>query len=105
VDRVIEHLELQALSRGCSIRACRHRAPRGRARGPGGLGSSGYAGAVRQVGDSRGHRGHRVVLAITLGWPGLAIGALGILTVLGAYRLWIQPWQHRWGAIDQEVQS
>jgi hypothetical protein len=45
------------------------------------------------------------VLAITLGWPGLAIGALGILTVLGAYRLWIQPWQHRWGAIDQEVQS
>ena len=44
-----------------------------------------------------------VLLVIMLGWFGLAIGALGTIAVLGAYRLWIQPWQHRWGATDQEV--
>ena len=40
---------------------------------------------------------------VTLGWLGLAVGALGTLTVLAAYRRWIQPWQHRWGATDEEV--
>jgi hypothetical protein len=45
-----------------------------------------------------------VVLLVTmLGWLGLAIAALGVVAVLGAYRLWIQPWQHRWGATDEEV--
>jgi hypothetical protein len=44
-----------------------------------------------------------VLLAIVFGWPGLAIGALGTIAVLVAYRLWIQPWQHRWGATDEEV--
>jgi hypothetical protein len=43
------------------------------------------------------------LVLIMLGWLGLAVGALGILTALGAYRLWIQPWQHRWGATDLEV--
>jgi hypothetical protein len=38
-----------------------------------------------------------------LGRLGLAIGALGVMAALGAYRLWIQPWQHRWGATDEEV--
>jgi hypothetical protein len=33
----------------------------------------------------------------------LAISTLGIMPVLAAYRLWIQPWQHRWAATDQEV--
>jgi hypothetical protein len=44
-----------------------------------------------------------VLLVVRFGWLGLAIGALGIMTVLVAYRLWIQPWQHRWGATDEEV--
>jgi len=44
-----------------------------------------------------------VLLVSMLGWLGLAIGALGTITVLGAYRLWIQPWQHRWGATDEEI--
>ena len=44
-----------------------------------------------------------VLLVIMFGWLGLGIGALGTIAVLGAYRLWIQPWQHRWGATDQEV--
>jgi hypothetical protein len=44
-----------------------------------------------------------VLLVSMLGWLGLAIGALGTITVLGAYRRWIQPWQHRWGATDEEV--
>jgi hypothetical protein len=44
-----------------------------------------------------------ILLVIMLGWLGLAIGTLGIMTVLGAYRRWIQPWQHRWGATDEEV--
>ena len=44
-----------------------------------------------------------VLLVGMFGWPGLAVGALGIIVVLAAYRLWIQPWQHRWGATDKEV--
>ena len=45
-----------------------------------------------------------VVLLVSLfGWLGLGIDALGTVAVLGAYRLWIQPWQHRWGATDEEV--
>ena len=44
-----------------------------------------------------------VLLAIMLGWPGLAIGALGTVAVLVVYRFIIQPWQHRWGAADEEV--
>jgi hypothetical protein len=44
-----------------------------------------------------------VVLVIALGWLGLAVAALGTLAVLAAYRRWIQPWQHRWGASDEEV--
>jgi hypothetical protein len=44
-----------------------------------------------------------VLLVIMFGWRGLAIGALGVMAALGAYRRWIQPWQHRWGATDQEV--
>jgi len=36
-------------------------------------------------------------------WPGLAVGALGAAAVLVAYRRWAQPWQHRWGATDEEV--
>jgi len=44
-----------------------------------------------------------ILLVIMLGWLGLAIGTLGIMTVLDAYRRWIQPWQHRWGATDEEV--
>jgi hypothetical protein len=47
--------------------------------------------------------GVTVLLVIMLGWPGLVVGALGMLSVLGSYRLWIQPWQHRWGATDDEV--
>jgi hypothetical protein len=45
-----------------------------------------------------------VVLVIMLGWLGLVVGGLGMLSVLGSYRLWIRPWQHRWGATDQDVQ-
>ena len=44
-----------------------------------------------------------ILLVILLGWLGLAISALGIITVLGVYRRWIQPWQRRWGATDEEV--
>jgi hypothetical protein len=43
------------------------------------------------------------LLVLTLGWLGLAIGGLGTATVLGVYRLWVQPWQHCWGATDEEV--
>ena len=44
-----------------------------------------------------------VLLVVMFGWLGLAIGALGTIAALVAYRLWIQPWQHRWGATDDEV--
>jgi hypothetical protein len=43
------------------------------------------------------------LLVLTLGWLGLAIGAVGTAAVLGVYRRWIQPWQHHWGATDDEV--
>src|SRR5918995_267242 len=43
-----------------------------------------------------------VLLVILLGWLGLAIGAPGIMTVLEGHRRWIQPWQHRWGATDED---
>jgi hypothetical protein len=43
------------------------------------------------------------LLSTLFGWPGLAIGVLGAAAVLVAYRLLLQPWQHRWGATDQEV--
>jgi hypothetical protein len=35
-----------------------------------------------------------VMLTLLLGWLGLAIGLLGALAVLVAYRLFVQPWQH-----------
>jgi hypothetical protein len=44
-----------------------------------------------------------VLLVVTLGWLGLPLAAFGVVAVLGAYRRWIQPWQHRWGAADEEV--
>jgi hypothetical protein len=44
-----------------------------------------------------------VLLAATLGWVGLLLAAFGIVAVAGGYRLWIQPWQHRWGATADEV--
>jgi hypothetical protein len=43
------------------------------------------------------------LLVALLGWPGLAIGAAGAAAVLVAYRFLVQPWQHRWGATDDEV--
>jgi hypothetical protein len=43
------------------------------------------------------------LLVIMLGWSGLAIGALGAMIVLMGYRLLVQPWQHRWGATDEDV--
>ena len=43
------------------------------------------------------------LLVVALGWLGLAIAAVGTAAVLGLYRLWVQPWQHRWGATDEEV--
>lgn len=44
-----------------------------------------------------------VLLVATFGWFGLLLAAFGIVAVSGVYRLWIQPWQHRWGATDDEV--
>ena len=44
-----------------------------------------------------------VLLVVMFGRRGLAIGTLGTIAVLVAYRLWIQPWQHRWGATDEEL--
>jgi hypothetical protein len=43
------------------------------------------------------------LLVVALGWLGLAMGTVGTAAVLGVYRLWVQPWQHRWGATDEEV--
>jgi hypothetical protein len=43
------------------------------------------------------------LLGALFGWRGLAIGMLGAAVVLVAYRLLLQPWQHRWGATDHEV--
>jgi len=50
-----------------------------------------------------GATGAAVLLVVMFGWLGLAFGALGTIAVLVAYRLWLQPWQHRWGATDEEV--
>jgi hypothetical protein len=45
-----------------------------------------------------------VVLMIVLGpWLGLAAGVGIAGAVLVIYRLVVQPWQHRWGATDEEV--
>ena len=44
-----------------------------------------------------------VLLVATLGWVGLLLAGFGIAAVSGVYRRWIQPWQHRWGATDDEV--
>jgi hypothetical protein len=45
-----------------------------------------------------------VLLVALLGVPaGLAVGVLGAAAVLVVYRLAVQPWQHRWGATDEEV--
>jgi hypothetical protein len=45
-----------------------------------------------------------VLLMLALGpWAGLGAGALVAAAVLVAYRLVAQPWQHRWGATDEEV--
>jgi hypothetical protein len=44
------------------------------------------------------------LLLLMLGpWAGLGAGVLGAAAVLVAYRLVAQPWQHRWGATDEEV--
>ena len=40
---------------------------------------------------------------LMLGWPGLTIGTLGATTVFLVYRVLVQPWQHRWGATDEDV--
>jgi hypothetical protein len=47
--------------------------------------------------------GSIALLVILLGRLGLVMAALGASTVLVVYRLWVQPWQHRWGATDEEV--
>jgi hypothetical protein len=45
-----------------------------------------------------------VLLAVLLGAPaGLAASVLGAAAVLAAYRRWVRPWHHRWGATDEEV--
>jgi hypothetical protein len=44
-----------------------------------------------------------VLLGTLLGWSGLAIGVAGVVVALAGYRLVVQPWQHRWGATDEEV--
>jgi hypothetical protein len=43
------------------------------------------------------------LLVVLLGWLGLAIGVAGATAVLVVYRVLVQPWQHRWGATDEEV--
>ena len=43
------------------------------------------------------------LLVLMLGWPGLAIGVAGITAVLVVYRVLVQPWQHQWGATDEEI--
>jgi hypothetical protein len=42
------------------------------------------------------------LLVILLGRLGLVLAALGASTVLVVYRLWVQPWQHRWGAATRK---
>jgi hypothetical protein len=55
------------------------------------------------VAAATGAAGSIALLVSMLGWFGLCIAAAGAATALGGYRLWIQPWQHRWGATDEEV--
>jgi hypothetical protein len=43
------------------------------------------------------------LLVVLLGWLGMAIGVAGATAVLVVYRVLVQPWQHRWGATDEEV--
>jgi hypothetical protein len=43
------------------------------------------------------------LLVVQLGWLGLAIAVVGTMAVLVGYRMLAQPWQHRWGATDEEV--
>jgi hypothetical protein len=43
------------------------------------------------------------LLSALFGWRGLATGMLGAVAVLVSYRLLVRPWQHRWGATDEEV--
>lgn len=43
------------------------------------------------------------LLVVLLDWPGLAIGVAGATAVVVVYRVLVQPWQHRWGATDEEV--
>jgi hypothetical protein len=44
------------------------------------------------------------VFMVALGpWVGLAVGVGIAAVVLVLYRFVVQPWQHRWGATDQEV--
>jgi hypothetical protein len=43
------------------------------------------------------------LLVVQLGWLGLAIAVVGTAAVLVGYRVLVQPWQHRWGATDEEV--
>jgi hypothetical protein len=47
--------------------------------------------------------GTLVLPGVLLGWPGVAVGMVGAVVVLVGYRLVVQPWQHRWGATDDEV--
>ena len=45
-----------------------------------------------------------VLLVALLGvTAGLVTAVAAAAAVLGAYRRWVQPWQHRWGATDEEV--
>ena len=43
------------------------------------------------------------LLVVQLGWLGLAIAVVGTVAVLVGYWVLAQPWQHRWGATDEEV--
>jgi hypothetical protein len=43
------------------------------------------------------------LLVALLGWPGLAIDVAGATAVVVVYRVLVQPWQHRWGATDEEI--
>jgi len=46
-----------------------------------------------------------VRLIFTLGfWLGLGVGLAIAATLVVLYRLFMQPWQHRWGATDEEVE-
>jgi hypothetical protein len=42
-------------------------------------------------------------IVLWLGWLGVAIDVIAAAGILAAYLVWIGPWQHRWGAADEEV--